>query len=85
MNIEIKDPSHGPIYAQVRDQIQSLISGGQLTAGEQLPSPASVATNLSVDRGEVQRAYFELEIAGVLQKESSSDFLGKPRFTYRVA
>ena len=85
MNIELKDPSHGPIYAQVRDQIQQLISGGQLTAGEQLPSPVSLAVDLSVDRGEIQRAYYELELAGVLRTESGSDFLGKPRTTYRVA
>jgi len=85
MNIEIKDPSHGPIYAQVRDQIQQLISGGQLSAGEQLPSPASLAADLSVDRGEIQRSYYELEMAGLLLKESGNDFLGKPRVTYRVA
>ena len=85
MNIELKDPSHGPIYAQVRDQIQQLIRGGQLKAGEQLPSPASLAVDLSADRGEIQRAYFELELAGVLLKESGNDFLGKPRTTYRVA
>lgn len=85
MNIELKDTSHGPIYAQVRDEIQRLIRVGQLTGGEQLPSPASLAADLSVDRGEVQRAYYELERDGVLMKESSNDFLGKPRITYRVA
>ena len=85
MKIELKDQSHGPIYAQVRDQIQRLIRDGQLAAGEQLPSPASLAADLSVDRGEIQRAYYELELAGVLQKESGSDFLGKARITYRVA
>ena len=85
MNIELKDASHGPIYAQVRDQIRLLIRGGELTAGAQLPSPASLALDLSVDRGEIQRAYYELELAGVLQKETGSDFLGKARTTYRVA
>lgn len=85
MNIELKDSSHGPVYAQVRDQIQHLISGGQLAPGTQLPSPASLALDLSVDRGEIQRAYYELELAGVLLKESGNDFLGKPRITYRVA
>ena len=85
MNIELKDQSHGPIYAQVRDQIQLLIGNGQLAGGEQLPSPASLAADLSVDRGEIQRAYFELEQAGVLLKETGNDFLGKPRTTYRVA
>lgn len=85
MNIELKDQSFGPIYAQVRDQIQSLIRGGQLAAGTQLPSLVSLASDLAVDRGEIQRAYYELEMAGVIRKESGSDFLGKPRVTYRVA
>ena len=85
MNIALKDPSHGPIYGQVRDQIEALIRTGQLAGGEQLPSTASLASDLSVDRGEIQRAYFELERAGVVTKETTNDFLGKPRNTYRVA
>jgi GntR family transcriptional regulator len=85
MNIDLKDQSHGPIYAQVRDQIQQLVRDGQLSAGEQLPSPASLAVDLSVDRGEILRAYYELEMAGSLRKESGTDFLGNPRTTYRVA
>ena len=84
MNIELKDPSHGPIYAQVREQIETLIRSGALAAGEALMSPASLAQKLSVDRGEIQRAYFELEHAGVVAKESGKDFLGKPKTTYRV-
>jgi len=85
MKIELKDLSHGPIYAQVRDQVERLIRCGQLAAGEQLLSPAALAAELSVDRGEIQRAYFELEQAGVVKKESANDFLGKPRVSYRVA
>jgi GntR family transcriptional regulator len=84
MNIELKDPSHGPIYAQVREQIEGQIGEGQLASGETLPSPASLAQKLAVDRGEIQRAYFELEHAGVVLKESGKDFLGKTKTTYRV-
>ncbi len=84
MNIELKDPSHGPIYAQVRQQIESQISTGQLKSGENLVSPASLAQKLSVDRGEIQRAYFELEHAGVVLKETGKDFLGKSKTTYKV-
>ncbi|MCU1266325.1 MAG: transcriptional regulator, GntR family [Acidobacteria bacterium] len=84
MNIELKDPSHGPIYAQVREQIEGQIRGGQLASGETLPSPASLAQKLAVDRGEIQRAYFELEHAGVVLKESGKDFLGKTKTTYRI-
>lgn len=85
MNIELQDLTHGPIYGQIRDQIERLIRGGTLAGGEQLPTPASLASDLAVDRGEILRAYFELERAGVVQKETTNDFLGKPRTTYRVA
>jgi GntR family transcriptional regulator len=84
MNIELKDPSHGPVYAQVREQLEQLIRSGQLPNGETLESPAVLAQKLSVDRGEIQRAYFELEHAGVILKESGKDFLGKAKTTYRV-
>ena len=84
MNIELKDQTHGPIYAQVRQQIETQIRTGQLAAGEVLPAPASLAQKLAVDRGEIQRAYFELEHAGVVAKETGKDFLGKPKTTYRV-
>jgi GntR family transcriptional regulator len=84
MNIELKDVSHGPIYAQVREQIEALIRNGQLPSGETLTTPAALAQKLAVDRGEIQRAYFELEHAGVVAKESGKDFLGKPKTTYRV-
>ena len=84
MNIEMKELSHGPVYAQIREQIESRIRSGQMASGEVLPSPAALAQKLSVDRGEIQRAYFELEHAGVVLKESAKDFLGKTKTTYRV-
>jgi GntR family transcriptional regulator len=85
MDIELKDASQGPVYAQVREQIETQIRGNQIASGEALPSPAALARNLSVDRGEIQRAYFELEQAGLVKKETGKDFLGQPKTTYRVA
>ena len=84
MNIELKDASHGPIYAQVRDQIENEIRNGRLASGDLLPSPAALAKRLSVDQGEIQRAYFELEFAGVVTKASGKDFLGKPKTSFSV-
>ena len=84
MNIELKDRSHNPVYAQVREQIQTQIANKTLTSGELLPSPAALGQKLSVDRGEIQRAYFELEQLGLITKETGKDFLGKPRTDYRV-
>ena len=84
MDIEVKDNSHGPVYAQVREQIRQQIDSKKVTTGEALPSPAVLAQKLSVDRGEIQRAYFELEHAGLIQKQTGKDFLGQPKTTYRV-
>jgi GntR family transcriptional regulator len=84
MNIELKDRSHNPVYAQVREQIQSQIANKTLASGELLPSPAALAQKLSVDKGEIQRAYYELEQLSLITKQAGKDFLGKPRTDYRV-
>jgi GntR family transcriptional regulator len=85
MDIKIKDLSQGPVYAQVREQIEGQITSKAVTSGESLPSPASLAHRLSVDKGEIQRAYFELEHSGLITKEIGKDFLGHSKTTYRVA
>jgi len=74
----------GPIYAQVREQIEAHIKNKQVASGEQLPAPAALAQRLSVDKGEIQRAYFELERAGLVKKKTGRDFLGKEKITYLV-
>jgi DNA-binding transcriptional regulator YhcF (GntR family) len=85
MNIELKDNSHGPVYAQVREQIREQIDTKKVSSGEILPSPGTLAQKLAVDRGEIQRAYFELEHAGLISKQTGKDFLGHPKTTYRVS
>ncbi len=85
MNIELKELSQGPTYAQVREQIESQIRERTVASGETLPTPAALAQKLAVDKGEIQRAYFELERAGLVTKETGKDFLGQAKTTYRVA
>ena len=85
MEIELKDLSTGPVYAQVREQIENHIRIKSVPAGDTLPAPAALAQRLSVDKGEIQRAYFELERAGLVIKETGKDFLGQAKTTYRVA
>jgi GntR family transcriptional regulator len=85
MNITLQDLSKGPVYAQVRQQIETLIGSKAVTSGETLPAPAALAQKLSVDKGEIQRAYFELEHAGLITKQTGKDFLGHAKTTYRVA
>ena len=84
MDIRLKDRTEGPHYLQIRQQVEALIRDKQLAAGDTLPSPASLATKLSIDKGEVQRAYFELEHAGLVAKTTGRDFLGKEKTTYTV-
>ena len=85
MNITLQDLSKGPVYAQVRQQIEEQISSKAIASGEALPSPAVLAQKLSVDKGEIQRAYFELEHSGLITKVTGKDFLGQAKTTYRVA
>lgn len=84
MKIELKDTTHSPIYAQVRAQIEDHIKDKTIASGESLPSPAALGQQLSVDKGEIQRAYYELEQLGLIVKHTGKDFLGKPKIDYRV-
>ena len=85
MNIELKDRSHSPVYAQVREQIEAQIRSKTIASGESIPSPAALSQQLAVDKGEIQRAYFELEQLGLITRQTGKDFLGKPKTSYRVA
>lgn len=83
MNVELKGTK--PVYMQVREQIEAQIRNKTVGPGESLPSPVALSQKLSVDRGEIQRAYYELEQLGLITKHTGKDFLGKPRTEYRVA
>jgi GntR family transcriptional regulator len=86
IDIKLKDLSAGPIYLQVREQLEALISTKSLAPGDALPAPARLAEQLAVDRGEIQRAYFELERSGLVRKSARKDFLsGREIVTYSVA
>jgi len=84
MNIRLQGAEAGPVYAQVRTQIETLIQSREVRSGELLPSPAVLAQQLSVDRGEIQRAYFELEQSGLVVKKTGKDFLGNSKVSYTV-
>ena len=83
MKIELKDRT-SPVYLQVREQIETHIRNKTVASGESLPSPAALAQQLSVDTGEIQRAYYELEQLRLVTKHTGKDFLGKPKVDYRV-
>ncbi|WP_346769335.1 GntR family transcriptional regulator [Planctomonas sp. JC2975] len=61
------DPSlPTPIYEQLRDQLVSQISAGELVPGDKLPSVRQLATDLDLAPNTVARVYKELEASGYL-------------------
>jgi DNA-binding transcriptional regulator YhcF (GntR family) len=84
VEITLLDTSHGPVYEQVRKQIAEKIENGTLATGAELPRPAALAQQLNVDRGEVQRAYFELEQQELVTSKKSKNFLGETTTAYFV-
>lgn len=73
------------MYEQIRSQIAAMIESGELAKGVEVPKPHVIASQCGVDRGEVQRAYFELEQAGLIVSRKSKNFLGESSLTFRVA
>lgn len=60
--------SSEPIYRQLVDQVRRLVAGGQLAAGDELPSVREVAQALAVNPMTVSKAYSLLETSGVLER-----------------
>jgi DNA-binding transcriptional regulator YhcF (GntR family) len=84
MDIVLGNASNGPVYQQVKVQIETRIREKSISAGAALPSPGVLAQKLAVDKGEIMRAYFELEQAGLITRKSTKDFLGHQKTTYAV-
>jgi DNA-binding transcriptional regulator YhcF (GntR family) len=53
-------------YEQVRRQVAALVAGGDLVAGEKLPTVRQLARDLGLAVNTVARAYRELESDGVI-------------------
>ncbi len=54
-----------PIYEQIADEFENLISQGVLEADSQLPSVRQLAVELSINPNTIQKAYGELEGRGL--------------------
>ncbi|MCE5301635.1 MAG: GntR family transcriptional regulator [Planctomycetaceae bacterium] len=64
MNI---DPgSHVPIYLQIADAVRAAVAAGVYQPGEPLPSLRAMAVEVHVNPNTVQRAYDELQQAGLV-------------------
>lgn len=70
----ILNPQSGiPIYRQLVEQVRRMIVGGQLKAGDDLPSVRELAVEHAVNPMTISKAYSMLEIEGLLVRQR-----GKP-------
>ena len=56
-----------PIYVQITDRVQMLVTVGTLRPGDKLPSIRSVAQYHRVDYNTVAKAYTELDRTGIIK------------------
>ena len=67
MHIVIDRSTDSPPFKQVRSQIETAISSGQLRIGTRLPPVRKLAGRLQVAPGTVARAYRELDAQGLVE------------------
>ncbi|MGI8937002.1 MAG: GntR family transcriptional regulator [Iamia sp.] len=67
MIISLDPGSPTPPYAQLQEQIATMVRSGVLAPGARLPAIRHLATDLGVATGTVARAYRELKSDGVVQ------------------
>lgn len=69
MIIRIDELSDVPIYMQIRNQIVMGISGGELAAGEQLPTVRALAMEMGINTMTVSKAYQLLKTEGYVMTD----------------
>ncbi|MBP5331837.1 MAG: GntR family transcriptional regulator [Lachnospiraceae bacterium] len=69
MVIRIDELSDVPIYMQIRNQIVMGISGGELAAGEQLPTVRALALEIGINTMTVSKAYQLLKTEGYIMTD----------------
>ncbi len=67
MIIRLDGASAVPPYAQLQDQVATMIRSGVLAPGARLPAIRHLAGDLGVAAGTVARAYRELEADGLVE------------------
>lgn len=66
--LHIQPGAAEPIYRQIMEQVRRLVAGGQLQAGQELPSVREVASVHAINPMTVSKAYSQLEGEGVLER-----------------
>ncbi len=67
MELRIDPASAVPIYAQVVEQIRTLVAVRALRPGDRLPSVRELAASVRINRNTAAKAYQILESRGVLE------------------
>ena len=62
----VDNQSRQAVYEQITQQVERYVLTGVLGGGDKLPSVRRMSTDLAVNPNTVQRAYTELERAGVI-------------------
>ena len=60
--------SSEPIYRQLLEQLRRLVAGGQLQAGDEMPSVRELASALGVNPMTVSKAFSLMEAQGLLER-----------------
>ena len=73
------DPlSRTPVYEQIIEQVQRLITAGVLRPGDQIPSVRGLSLTLRINPNTIQKAYSELDGAGLITSVPARDALSAP-------
>lgn len=67
----MKLDSRTPVYMQVVQHFKEQIASGELKMGEEIPSRRELANRLKINPNTVQRAYKEMEEAGLIYTEGN--------------
>ncbi len=69
--MRLKLDSRTPVYIQVIQYFKEQIASGALGLGEEIPSRRELASRLKINPNTVQRAYKEMEEAGLIFTEGN--------------
>jgi DNA-binding transcriptional regulator YhcF (GntR family) len=85
MKLNIQDTAKaGPIYQQVKNEVETLISESKLKPGETMPRPSDVARENNIPESEIIRAYYELVVSGTLNKIQKKNMFGESMVEHTV-
>lgn len=74
LTYSLKEPKNRPLYERLYYAIREDIKGGQIRAGEKLPSKRALAEHLKISITTVENAYEQLLAEGYIYSKPSSGF-----------